>query len=154
VVPGSAFRDGRCAELETIAPFVNADQDALTNDRDNCDFTTNSDQADHDADTWGSACDSCPFLSNVGQADSVGNGIGDACRCGDAQDDTDVDQGDVAAVRAALARTAGLTLNGFAKCSVAGGSPDCDVLDAVVLARRLQGLEPQLAQDCYFAHPL
>ncbi|MGH2900655.1 MAG: thrombospondin type 3 repeat-containing protein, partial [Solirubrobacteraceae bacterium] len=152
-VSGDDFRDGRCADLGALGPVLNADLDGLTNDRDNCISVTNSDQADHDLDGVGSACDSCPYAANPDQTDSVGNGIGDACRCGDAQDDTDVDQDDVAALRAALAQAAPLPPNGLAKCSVAGGTAACDELDVVVLARRLDGLEPQLQQDCAAAHP-
>lgn len=153
VVPGTTFRDGRCAELEAIGPILNGDLDGLTNDRDNCDFVSNSDQADHDVDTVGTSCDSCPWAADATQADSVGNGIGDVCRCGDAEDDTDLDLGDVEALREALAQASALTPNGLAKCSVAGGSADCDLLDVVVLARRVEGLEPQLAQDCAAANP-
>jgi para-nitrobenzyl esterase len=153
VTGGSAFRDGRCADLEAIGPLLNDDHDGLTNDVDNCISVTNSDQADHDLDGVGTACDSCPYTANPAQTDSVGNGIGDACRCGDANDDTQVGQGDVDLLRSALAQGVALTGNGAAKCSVAGGTAACDVLDVVVLARRLDGLEPQLAQDCAAARP-
>ncbi len=163
VVQASAleFRDGRCAELEAAAPVLNADQDALTNDVDNCDSTTNSDQADHDLDTVGSVCDSCPYAANLDQADTSGvggggpDGIADACQCGDADDDLnhDVDAADIDALRGALAGVRALSPAGQAKCSVAGGTTACDLLDSVVLARRLALLAPPLTQACAAANP-
>ncbi len=157
----AAFRDGRCAELEAVASILNADQDSLTNDADNCDTVTNSDQADHDLDTVGSACDSCPYAANLDQADTSGvggggpDGIADACQCGDADDDAahDVDAADVAALRAALAGVLALSPAGQTKCSVAGGSSACDALDVAVLVRRLALLPPGLAQSCAAANP-
>jgi para-nitrobenzyl esterase len=156
-----AFRDGRCAELEAAAPILNADQDTLTNDADNCDTVTNSDQADHDLDTVGSACDACPYAANLDQADTSGvggggpDGIADACQCGDVDDDVahDVDAADLAALRLALAGVTALSPGGQAKCSVAGGTTACDLLDSVVIARRLASLQPLLAPACDAATP-
>jgi len=130
------LRDGRCAELETVGPLLNADADNRTNDVDNCPYAANSDQAD-----------------SGGVAGGVADGIGNACQCGDASDDGAVDAADLTALRLALAHGAALSGAGERKCSVAGGTPDCDVLDATVLARRLAALDPPLAQDCAAANP-
>ncbi|XP_073822840.1 cartilage oligomeric matrix protein-like [Musca autumnalis] len=56
-----------------------ADDDSLTNDKDNCQFSYNPDQLDADNDGVGDACDNCPFVSNTKQLDSDGDGIGDIC---------------------------------------------------------------------------
>jgi para-nitrobenzyl esterase len=129
VALAGALRDGRCAELADLAPLLNADADGRTNDVDNCAYAANSDQADASAD-----------------------GIGDACQCGDTADDGDVDAADLATLRLALAGAAPLGAAGESKCSVAGGSAECDVLDSVVLARSLFGLAPMIAQSCAAAN--
>jgi len=135
-MPAGALRDGRCAELEAVGPLLNADADSRTNDVDNCDYAANSDQAD-----------------SGGVAGAGPDGVGDACQCGDTANDGDVDAADLVALRQSLAGSHFLDLEGTLKCSVAGGNGDCDVLDSVVLARRLGGLAPQLAQNCVAANP-
>ncbi len=136
VALAGSLRDGRCAELELVGPLLNADADNRTNDVDNCDYTANSDQAD-----------------SAGVAGGGFDGIGDACQCGDTSDDADVDAEDFDLLRQQLAAPDSLAPAGLAKCSVSGGSPGCDVLDFAVLARRLGGLDPLLAQDCAAANP-
>ena len=134
--PSSALRDGRCAQVEALAPTLNADLDAFTNDRDDCPYTTNTNQAD---------------------AGSVlaepSDGIGDACQCGDANDSGVVEAGDVDALRAALTAAAPLSPAGAAKCRIETGSAACDVIDVAVLRRRLQSLGPGIAQACAAANP-
>ena len=134
--PSSALRDGRCAQVEALASTLNGDLDSFTNDRDDCPFTTNTNQAD---------------------AGSVlaepSDGIGDACQCGDANDTGIVDNGDVGALRAALAGGAPLSAAGTAKCRVETQSAACDVVDVAVLRRRLASLPPGIAQICAAANP-
>ena len=58
---------------------LDADQDGICDDVDNCPGVANPDQADNDNDGIGDVCDNCPAVANPDQADSDGNGIGDAC---------------------------------------------------------------------------
>jgi len=134
--PSSALRDGRCAQLEALAPTLNGDLDSFTNDRDDCPFTTNTDQAD---------------------AGSVlaepSDGIGNACQCGDTNDSGIVENGDVTALRSALAGGPALSAAGTAKCRVETQSAACDVVDLAVLRRRLASLAPGIQQACAAANP-
>ncbi|WP_437661614.1 kelch repeat-containing protein [Sorangium sp. So ce1182] len=85
-----ACRRGTC--LENWCQ-LDADRDAIPDDRDNCD-RPNSTQADADEDGVGDACaddddrdglvdaaDNCPVTPNVDQRDGNGDGVGDACDC-------------------------------------------------------------------------
>ena len=81
-----------------------SDGDGVCDDQDNCDFTSNPDQADNDGDGIGNVCDdtpngepcannggdsdgdgvcddqdNCDFTSNPDQADNDGDGIGNVC---------------------------------------------------------------------------
>jgi len=63
---------------------------------DNCQFTSNSNQADSDADNRGNVCDNCVSIANSAQLDADMDGVGDPCdNCpSDAnttQTDTDMD---------------------------------------------------------------
>jgi para-nitrobenzyl esterase len=132
--PSSALRDGRCAQLAALSGTLNGDFDSFTNDRDNCPFATNSDQAD-----------------SGGVAGGPPDGIGDACQCGDVTLDGAVTASDVTLYRAHLASPTGLPFLGAAgeKCSVVGVvSSQCDLLDVVVLRRTLAGQPPYVAQVC------
>jgi hypothetical protein len=59
-----------------------SDGDGVCNDVDNCDFTSNPNQADTDGDGVGDACDNCISTPNPNQADSDNDGTGDACETG------------------------------------------------------------------------
>ena len=136
--PSSSLRDGRCAQLAALATTLNGDFDSFTNDRDNCPFATNSDQADRG-----------------GVAGGPSDGIGDACQCGDISDDGVVDSTDVAVLRAALATGGPLSPHGAAKCRVESATAACDVVDVTVLRRRLAtpALPPGISQSCAAANP-
>jgi peptidyl-prolyl cis-trans isomerase A (cyclophilin A) len=70
--------------------------------------------------------------------------------CGDLNADAQINAADVARVRAALANPTGsaLTPGEAARCSVAGTSTDCNVVDTTVVRRRLAGRGPLRAQIC------
>ena len=67
-----------------------ADGDGKPDDKDNCPFVSNRDQADSDGDGVGDACDNCPSVANFDQIDTNGDGKGDACQSGP-DDDLDGD---------------------------------------------------------------
>lgn len=82
-----------------VSQLLDADDDALYDEDDNCPSTANPSQQDTDADGIGDVCDAdldgdgavneldnCPGVSNVGQEDTDGDLVGDAC---DADDDDD-----------------------------------------------------------------
>lgn len=117
---------------------------------------------DDDADGASDFVDNCLGLYNMDQRDTGGllttspNGRGDACECGAVGPDGRIDAGRAVELRQALA---GAQLAKPGNCNVYGpGSPlypsggilpeDCDVVDWVVLERRLQGLDPPLGTDC------
>ncbi len=136
--PSGSLRDGRCAQLAALSSTLNADFDSFTNDRDNCPFATNSDQADSGSVAGG------PW-----------DGIGDKCQCGDTSNDGSVDASDVTVLRTALAGGAALTPAGVAKCRVESASAACDIVDVAVLRRRLTTpqLPPGISQSCAAANP-
>ncbi len=71
----------------TLAYTDDADGDGKADDRDNCPFVSNRDQADGDSDGVGNMCDNCRELSNFQQRDTDGDGQGDDCDA-DADGDT------------------------------------------------------------------
>lgn len=74
------FRGLNCiTTLEQSACFVDADNDLIDDDKDNCLGVVNPSQIDTDGDQIGDLCDNCPFTSNPDQANSDGSGPGDAC---------------------------------------------------------------------------
>lgn len=120
--------------------------------------------SDDDGDTVPNALDNCHWTPNPAQDDAAGvgiatpNGVGGACECGDLSDDGAVDAADVALLRARLADPAGTAVSaqGLAKCSVIDlGAAACDVVDLVVVRRRLSThpLLPGLADACLAALP-
>jgi len=60
-----------------------SDGDGIADNRDNCRFVYNPDQADRDGDGVGDACDNCPLVKNGvnedNQADTDKDGVGNAC---------------------------------------------------------------------------
>jgi len=65
---------------------LDADDDDVIHDLDNCPLTANTSQLDGDGDQMGDACDNCPGDANADQLDTDGDGVGNAC---DADDDDD-----------------------------------------------------------------
>ena len=102
---------------------------------------------DFDGDGFSNAADDCPYVFDPEQQDSSlpADGIGDACTCGDTDDDGRVTLADAAVLRRAIA---GLDpgVADLPKCSVVGGSRDCDDADAArlrqVLADPTDALDP------------
>lgn len=65
-----------------VAVDLDADDDGVLDDADNCPVVANADQRDTDADGVGDACDNCASIANADQADTFGAiGVGDACDC-------------------------------------------------------------------------
>jgi len=58
---------------------LDADDDGVIHDTDNCPLTANASQLDSDGDQLGDACDNCPAAANASQLDTDGDGVGDAC---------------------------------------------------------------------------
>jgi hypothetical protein len=101
--------------------------------------------------------DNCPGVQNNPNLDGggVGNGsgpdrIGDACQCGDLGFDTRVDAGDELPIRQQLADPDGSPLGAdeAALCNVWGIDEGCDLVDAVVIARRAQLASPAIQPIC------
>src|SRR5262249_10781517 len=137
-VQAGTLRDGRCAQLALPVNNLNGDFDSFTNDRDNCPFATNSDQADAGA---------------IGTDPS--DGIGDRCQGGAVTDNGIVDGADVALLRGTLAGGPPLSIHGVSKCNVETGSAACDIVDVAVMRRRLAtpALGPGIQQVCAAANP-
>lgn len=53
------------------------DEDGVDNDRDNCIFFANKNQADRDGDQYGDVCDNAPYVRNASQLDRDLDGVGD-----------------------------------------------------------------------------
>jgi|GEM_PF-6499442 len=58
---------------------LDADDDTINDDVDNCVDVANLDQANADADAFGDVCDNCVDAANDGQQDVDDDAIGDAC---------------------------------------------------------------------------
>jgi hypothetical protein len=108
------------AQLEPVAaalygpsPF-DTDGDTILDARDNCPSIPNQDQADVERDGVGDACDNCPDTRNTDQTDTGGWLGAVPDGIGDACQRGDID-----------------------------GDGDLDVLDDVLLRRRLTGLDPE-----------
>jgi len=56
-----------------------ADGDSVNNEKDNCLFVANTDQADKDQDGVGDACDTCAKIADPKQSDMDADGVGDLC---------------------------------------------------------------------------
>jgi len=70
--------------------------------------------------------------------------------CGDLNADTRIDALDVVRLRSALANPTGSALSPAeaARCSVAGTSTDCNLVDSTIVRRRLAGRSPKREQIC------
>ncbi len=62
-------------------PCLDADGDAVPDERDNCPLDANPGQTDGDGDGLGDACDNCRLEPNPEQIDTDADGVGDACDC-------------------------------------------------------------------------
>jgi hypothetical protein len=95
-----AVRDG------DVNVVVDADDDGVPDNADNCPAVANTDQTDNDQDGQGDACDTdddndlltdggdnCPLVANANQRDVDGDGLGDACDA-DLDNDGFVNQAD------------------------------------------------------------
>jgi tripartite motif-containing protein 71 len=106
---------------------------------------------DDDADGRRDSLDNCPFVANSDQADTAGvgsatpDGVGNACQCGDVNDDNQVTNADLDAIRAQLATPGALAST--VRCSVIGGT-ECDVCDVAILRRALASAKPKLENVC------
>lgn len=111
---------------------------------------------DADGDGVEDALDVCPLEPNAGQADAgglgtatPGDGVGDACQCGDVSNDGYVDEADALALREFLARPSVLPA-APEKCDVGGPGPSgtCNIVDATLLRRALEGEQPGISYVC------
>jgi DNA-binding beta-propeller fold protein YncE len=68
VTPGAGQRAG-----------IDRDLDAVVDNADNCQDTTNGTQTDGDADVVGDACDNCAAKANANQSDTDADGVGNVC---------------------------------------------------------------------------
>jgi lysophospholipase L1-like esterase len=96
---------------------------------------------DFDGDGDANTADNCVWAANPTQQDSSqpADGIGDACTCGDTDEDGGVDLLDWVVLARALAAL-GPGVGDPTKCSVVGGSMDCDAQDAARVRASLAGL--------------
>jgi hypothetical protein len=116
--------------------------------------------ADPDQDGVPGRLDNCPFTANGNQSDLRGfgansprDGNGDACQCGDIDGDNDAgDADDLLRLRRAIADL-GPGVADYTRCSVAGASWDCDLLDVVVLWRATTQRAPGISDLCDAAVP-
>jgi len=101
---------------------------------------------DFDGDGDPNGADNCPYTANAAQTDSSvpPDGVGDACTCGDTNETGTTNVVDWVVLARALAQAAP-GIGDPAKCSVVGGSLDCDAQDVARLRAALAGsaaLEP------------
>ncbi len=145
VPPGMGTRSG-----------IDRDEDALLDADDACPSNGSGDHSDADSDGRGAVCDNCAFRANSTQTDvggvgtgSLADGIGDECQCGHLAGTGVVNDTDIDTLRTHLADPSGSPLGAAAdRCSVTGGSTDCDILTFAVLKRAIQGLAPGASQTC------
>jgi lysophospholipase L1-like esterase len=105
---------------------------------------------DFDGDGVPNATENCRYAANPDQADADLDGTGDACTCGDLGEDGRVTALDfVLLARALLGLPPGIA--DPARCSVTGGSQDCDGADLLVLRQALADPALALAPICLAA---
>ena len=97
---------------------------------------------DFDGDGDANGVDNCVYTANASQLDSSlpPDGVGDACTCGDTDEDGAFDLLDWVVLERALAQLEP-GIGDPAKCSVIGGSMDCDALDVARMRASLAGLQ-------------
>ncbi|MEX2207772.1 MAG: hypothetical protein WEF50_16225 [Myxococcota bacterium] len=108
-----------------------------------------------DADLFPDIVDNCDFAPND-QTDTNGDGIGNACTCGELDGDgAGALAGDLALLRAHFADPIGAPLPPGAeqRCAVTLASSGCNLVQSVVIARAIAGLEPGVAPVCAAANP-
>ena len=118
-------------------------------------------EPDTDGDGICDPADNCPFRFNPGQEDQgnvgpfvpppgVQDGIGDVCQCGDLTGNHFVDFFDIVAMRFLQIEASAYSQDNLDRCSVIGGPDDCNMADAVVIARAvaMPPLPPGVSQVC------
>jgi hypothetical protein len=146
------------------------DGDEVALETDPSDPDTDSDGICDGSGTGGGGCsagpDLCPYAPNGVETDSGGintsspDGIGDGCQCGDVTDNGIVDASDLQAIRDTLVGNAPMGTYVGKRCNLIGpraangSGSDCDVADAFVLDRLLEGgsvgIRFDNACDAYF----
>ena len=124
-----------------------------------------NEEGDQDADTMGDDVDNCIFEANDPNWSDHGgvgfpvsfDGIGDVCQCGDLGRNGVVLLDDANDLRNALAEVFLLDANSGVLCNVYGTTDpntvntiplDCDMVDAVVITRAVQGQGPSISPVC------
>ena len=147
--------------------------------RNSAEITLGTDPSDPDTDddticdglgTGGGACsagpDLCPYLNTGVESDSGGigtatpDGIGDGCQCGDVSENGIADATDLQWIREFIVGARVLSTTERRHCNLVGpnagdgSGTDCDVVDAFLLDRLLQGGTVDIrfdnACDAYF----
>jgi hypothetical protein len=131
---------------------------------------TDADNICDGSGTGGGACsagpDLCPYAANGVETDSGGintatpDGIGDSCQCGDVTDNGIADATDLQWIREFILGVRVLSATERVRCNLVGpgtgdgSGDDCDVGDAFLLDRLLQGAAVDIrfdnACDAYF----
>ena len=147
--PGGAAAFAGAISVVASATPLDADDDGMPEDADDCPGVRNRSQADADGDGVGDACDVCPTVPDAGQVDTGGvglfsgpDGIGNACQCGDVNADGRVTLGDAVLIQRSRLVPPTAALAQPQLCDV-GGTAGCTVTDAALIRRAL--LQPPTA---------
>lgn len=119
-----------------------------------CGLAAEALRADFDADGVADLDDDCPFTADPAQIDTAGlgagsgpDGRGDPCQCGDLDQDGGVTQADLDVLRDPATDLAAYTERCSVFASTLAGT-ECDLVDAVVMKRALNGLTGDFANVC------